>query len=388
MAKETKPSETYSRRSVLKQSSVGAASLGLVGVAPSVTRRERVAIARGGLDNEVRSTETVPRAWLRHEDALEPVQSRLSALLRRQKSFVNGVRVTAGDKSVGDTSYSKLEVQVDHDATAAQIASLPDSIGESPVSGSAAIKLTEIGVKRDPEQLVAGGCPSNQKYDSSFPGGYWIEQGSTVGTSGYEVYDQDKDRELMLTANHVVANDCSLGSGNTVTDHDGTTIGSGTNEGNYGTDWICLKSDSDNDWGQQIYSSGSKTSHDGYVTKNGAKVIDSKGYIVENFGSFTGYDSGTIAGRTESGSTGCVNLIDQAVVVNCQMGDGDSGGPIWFDNSDGTFVIGHNSLYKDNGSKSCQGLSGDYGPKSWTFPFFRIQSNNAHLEVLGSEYSG
>lgn len=358
--------------------------------------REEVVIARGGPDDEPRSTELVPVTWKQHEDAIEKIQAALSKRYRQEKDFVNGIRLRTSNSSIDGFSFSQMEFQVSSDATHSQIQTLPESITNAPFSltnkapeaSSEEIQVQEMSVKKDPDLLATGSCPDSKETDDLFPGGYWIENSNgSSGTSGYRVYDSDSGEQTMLTANHVVSSGCSLGTGDDVFDHKGNRIGNGTSIGNYGTDWILLGSGIDYSWADKIYNGSSEKGITGWVTSDGAKVIDSKGHTCHNFGGLTGHDTGTIAGRSVSGSTGCVNLIDQAVTVNCDFGDGDSGGPIWFENSDGNWIIGHGELYKNDGSMNCQGINGDYGNKVWTFPFFRIKSNNSNLYV-GSEYNG
>lgn len=377
-----------SRRGLLQYSAGVISSAALVGITSAKPGDTEYVIARGGKNNEPRSVRNVPARWATHEQVIERVREKL-AKKYKDHTGVLSVGLTPSAKSIRGHSFSKIEYRVRPGMSQRRLSNLPNNVTGIARSRSN-LEVSSTATKEIETNLSLGDCASNKKTDTPFPGGYWIEHntsnGTSIGTAGYAVWHTNDEKWYMLTANHVLTpGDCSLGDGREVQDINNNTIGYGSSIGNYGLDWILI--DPTVDVSSAIYT-GSRQAVSGWVTKDGCKWIRDQNKTVENYGSFTGHSSGEIKEIFSWATQGCVNMVDQGVKVSCRTGEGDSGGPIWFDNSDGKFIIGHNSFFPKNSSKSCTPLgSGKYGPYTKTFPFFRIANNNP-VVVPDRAYSG
>lgn len=397
----TDESTNVRRRNVLKTIGAGAISTTSLVRAASAENKTEIVIARGGPDDEPRHTEEVPTKWFDHSQAIETARDRLVHQLKARE-FVNGFSLTNSVEKIEDIHYSQIELTVDTGTSDEELAALPSTLEQAGVNVPAGVVVTDITIRRESKQLTAAVCTDNQKNDEPFPAGYltkaFFDGGDTeaISTAGYRVYDDDVDEERMLTANHILRkgglDNCGLSEGKDLYDYanPANLVGTGTSKGNYGTDWILLDpavslSDEDGaDAYAYLYENfNGKQKVDGWVTKDGADYLMGAEEIVENYGSLTGWSTGYIENLDETASGGCVNLFLEGVKVSCVTGAGDSGGPVWWDDSgSGRFIIGHNSLFPSNTTKQCSPIGeAKYGEYGVFYPFFRIHDNNFELKL-------
>ncbi|WP_226023635.1 hypothetical protein [Halomicrobium salinisoli] len=406
------------RRDVIQKLGAGTTATLLVGTASAQVRaqaggeQEEIVIARGGLDDEPRSTERVPATWKRHEDALDQLQNVLGPRFVEKQDFVNGLRITRSNDSIDEYNLSKLEFQVSPSASERQVSSLPRSLPTAktkvnldlPSMVENNVQVQEISVKRDAERVGSTivqdqGIFANRDTiecgkltDEWFCGGWLLNTPKSFATAGYRVRDTNKNKDMMMTANHILTTDCEVKDNVKVHDHNGNHVGTSTSQGHKGVDWTLLESSDNFNWSNQIdrgYPDG-LDSIDGWVTKEGAQSINSRGDDVHRFGVGSGHSQGPIKGLGESNYESCQNFYLNAVTTGASVANHDSGGPHWFENSDGTFIFGQQSLGTGDGPQvqTCSSSGEDAFATSWFYPFFRIKQDNPHLRIAGLEYNG
>ena len=361
------------RRSALKrggQSLVALASVsGHLGFSPR-GRSTRIVAARGGLSARPRVTRTVPSKWYDHQRALRRVLERLRTRFENDAN-VRGLSYVPSERTAEGFPYCRPEITVYPTADQSRIAELPQSLKEVGVHVPAAIVNTDISIRRANGAFVYNGFDCEQhltRYPTS-GGLYFQNSHGYFGTTGFRVYDQTD--EYMYTANHVVASgNCRCCVPNdSVFDATGVLIGT-VDDGSKLTDWITLRGK----WDKRIWRGNRMIDVDGWVTRDGLDSLLGETSAIRQRGVISGFQTGTLTAiGAVNNSPSCTEIYGPSVRLNFPgyVRDGDSGGPIWWPNVDGNYLITVLSGSENRGTYSKCGVGGDRGNPAYGYAVWR-----------------
>lgn len=373
------------RRSFMK--GIGAGTVGLLTsgvsiVAGSTDGNVRIVTARGGPKNEVRDTQKVPSKWLANEQAIDTVHRKLRKKLLANDS-VQAVYLGVSDRTDGGVYYSEPVISVKYDASQAEFDRLPDSLAEAGVDRPKQAVVSGIQKERS-RQPRHGNC-TGTAHPYSFDGGLYVSPGSGYGTGGFRMYNDGK--EYLLTARHVAVDGCTIDTSAKLYDKNNELIGT-VADGHKNHDWVVVKCDSSRNLSNDIwYDGGKNIAVSGHKTNNGLKALKGQTDAVQSQGVTTGYTTGTVTGQNFTGSNTdaphyCTRFIDNGVRVRTDSSKGDSGGPTWEPQDDGTaHVVTFLSLLYGNttGTTSdCGGGTNDVWSARVGWPIWRIVNNNPY----------
>lgn len=383
------------RRKVLKKIGAGGALTLPNTVVGKSSNSVRIAVVRGGTNKRPVLTKKVPKEWHAHEKSIEHLLKSVVNPLLEEEYVVGGSLVNSNREKDG-LAYSQIKVELTEDASQAQLESIPDSLEEAGVNVPKEVKVTNIVTERSPGKLELGGCYADSTEDPS-PGGRAVEaEGGGSGTSGFRVTDTSNNTQYLFTANHVLADGCQIcaspnctgGKDEGLYDVEFNYLGEGTGKNDVDHDWILVDSDSGVDYSDKIYTySDTKDTVDGYLTHDGEDYVQSNNEVVEKFGNTTGYSYGYVKETDKYVSAGCIYMFYKATKISTDMGDGDSGGPIYvdWDSDETTAVYGVNQMYGGDTStvENCDGNDATVGTFQNFYPFFRVASNNSYTTGSG-----
>lgn len=374
----SRSSET--RRSMLKKS--GLTAFGLSGFIKklgisSFNPSTRIVAARGGPNAEPRVTRKVPKKWLKHQQALRKVVERLRTKYE-SKDFVGTLCYVPSERMDGGVYYGQPEISVRPDADPSLVEKLPETVEDSNVKKPDSLVVSDIKIRRmNGEFALMNVDCYDEVTNSLFPGGlYFRNDNYKFGTSGFRV--SDGSDEYMYTANHVVkGGNCSCCVPDArVYDTVGNYIG-WVHDGHKTHDW-CIIDDCCEEWSNRIQFEERSVSVDGWVTKSGVDYLEGHNGAIRQQGVISGYQEGQVKGNQASYyNFGCIKMFGKAVKVGipAQTRSGDSGGPIWWPNSDGNYMITVLTGAETNGSYSGCGVSGSYGNPSYGYSVWRTFNN-------------
>ncbi|NHN42980.1 hypothetical protein G9C85_15270 [Halorubellus sp. JP-L1] len=344
-------------------------------------RRTRIVTGRTGPKGDPVATRKVAKKWLQHQRAVREVTDSL-----RQKLESN--------PPVGSVSYDATTNMINGCYTAAPTISLvpsasPDAMALMPKTVEEAIGRSDSRLLHEEIQIrKMNGQFRNTDVDcyrgvtsSPFKGGLQIKDNdsTSVGTAGFPVYDGDFNH-YMYTANHVIRDDCEVPTGDLVTDADSDALGFVDN-GHKTHDWIVI-GDRYADYSNYIKYDEGEQSIDGYASQNGMDSIQGTRGTCKMQGITSGYQDCYVKGGGASyawpGS--CVKMFGSATKMGVPDSerDGDSGGPIWWEDGSDNLVVGNitGTETKDFTFSSCGG--GEGGSPMYTYPFWRVANNTSY----------
>lgn len=373
------------RRRFIKGIGAGTAGLlagGAFATTGTAQRNTRIVTARGGPKDEVRDTQKVPEKWLAHERAMEAVHAKLSNKFLKKDS-VQAVYLGVSNRTDGGVYYSEPVLSVKHDATQAEFDQLPDSLAEAEFSQpkGAVVSTIQKEHSRPPRHAACTGTV----HPYSFDGGLYVSPGGgSYGTGGFRMYNDGE--EYLLTARHVAVDSCSVDTSAKLYDHNNDLIGS-VADGHKNHDWVLVKADSSRDLSNDIwYDGGKNIAVSGYKTNDGVKALKGQTNAVRSQGATTGYTYGTVGGQNFTGSNldephYCTRFVDNGVRIETSSSQGDSGGPTWEPQDDGTaHVVTFLSLLYGNttGSTNSCGGTNDIWSDRIGWAIWRIVNNNPY----------
>jgi hypothetical protein len=281
----------------------------------------------------------------------------------------------------GGVYYCQPEISVRPDATAEEIATLPESLKESQVRVPNDLVVSDIAIRRmNGEFTLADVDCYDEVTDSPFPGGLKIKTSTSssyqMGTSGFMVFDDTS--EYLYTANHVLMDDCDccIASSHAYDDND-NDLGY-VSDGHKNHDW-CVVERSDGGYGNTIQYEENEIELHGWVTENGIDSLQGDTDAIRQQGVISGYQTGTVKGDQASFyDFDCVAMSGTAVKLGFPdyAREGDSGGPYWWPNSDGNWAITvHTGFEEGDGTYSGCGHSGEKGNPAYGYPVWRTFNN-------------
>lgn len=378
-SKKNNALDRYSRRTILKSSSVGALGLFALHNTPNFKtsdRNTRIVAARKGVKAEPAHTKKVPKKWLQHQETMRTVTGQLQKQFWN-KPFVGSISYTATDRMIDGVYYSEPEIAVRPGTTNYQLSQLPDSLDHIGVSQSDSLVGSNIKIRRMNGEPVTANVDCYPGVTSHFfPGGLEIRDASTseYGTGGCRATDGSND--YLYTANHVVADACHIATG-WIQDADGDSLGHGA-DGHKTHDWLMINDDSTS-YSDYIWYEEGVTRVDGYATQNGLESIQGQTGTLKFQGIISGYQDAHVKGGGASfgGPNGCVKWFGSATKIGMpDYGrEGDSGGPFWWPTSSGNYVVTVLSSMEIAGNYSGCSVSGKKGRPLYGYPFWRIANN-------------
>lgn len=340
MERDNRRPRTVSRRTALKIAGSGAVSLAGVGLVGATNNDDTVEITVSRNSEGPLKRKQVPRSWYNHLRQVRKVTGEISSEYNHRAGVIS-VGYVQGDERIGGKHSFAVEVEVNPDEFDGNI---PDQRENVPVTVT--------------ESATSGPIPACYNYDdySSVPGGVTLE-GDGLGTSGFKVTDDD-DNPGMLTANHLWGN-CA-DSGGQRAEQNGDFLGE------------VIDHDPDADFAVVDDQSSSKSLDDqikeedsfrweisGWKTDNGIADLIESGEDVRSMGVTTGLTKGPVKKKSRSpNGPSCIDLEGEAVKLDIDTGQGDSGGPTYtletFSGNQYAVVINIVNLLDDSyGTENC-----------------------------------
>lgn len=364
------------RRTVLGAIGAGAlAPFTRTATAGKIERSTRIVAGRSGESHEPIFTKTVPKRWLKHQQAVREVTKRLDRAYS-QRDYVGTTSYVASSRMRGGVRFSQPEIAVIPGTSQSMKEQLPDSVKAADIKGSSNLVVSDIKTREMNGDFIAQNvdCYRNVT-DSTFPGGLEIHDSdsSALGTAGFKVWKNGN--EYMYTANHVL-NDGSCAIADAGMDDANNNLLGYTVDGHKTHDWITV-SDASTTYDNTIQYDEGEITIDGYATQNGMESIQGEKGTLQFQGIVSGYQDAYVKGGGASAVAGCIKMFGSATKIGMSdyARDGDSGGPYWWPTSEGDLVVGVHSIGEDSGSYSGCGLSGDKARPCYTYPFWRVANN-------------
>jgi len=306
------------RRSVLGAIGVGA-SVPFVRTATAgkVDRSTRIVAGRSGENHEPVFTKTVPKQWLRHQEAVRKATKRLLDAYG-QRDHVGSISYVASTRMKDGVRYSQPEIAVAPGTPQSKKDQLPDSLKEAGVEEPSSLTVSDIKIREMNGDFIAQNVDCYRNItESNFSGGLEIRDhdSNALGTAGFKVWRNDN--EYMYTANHVL-NDgsCAVGEGG-MDDADNNLLGysndghSYTREGHKNHDWITV-SDYNTTYDNTIQYEEGEITINGYATQEGMESIQGERGTLQFQGIVSGYQDAYVKGGGASVSTGCIDMYGSA----------------------------------------------------------------------------
>lgn len=365
--------ESIGRRSVLERG--GRSLVALVSVPgplkiASLHRSTRIVLARGGASARAKVTRTVPTDWCDHQRALRRSLEHLWIQLH-ENPIVRGLSYVPSERRVGGVPYCRPEITVASTADQQQVAELPLSLAETNVHVPNAVTETDISIRRAHGSFAYNNFDCEQRL-ARYPtcgGLYFQNSHNYFGTTGFRVHDQRG--EYMYTANHVVMDgNCRCCVPNeSVYDAAGVLIGT-VDRGSELSDWITLRGV----WENGIWRGDERVNIDGWVTRDGLDSLLGESSAIRQRGVISGFQTGTLTGiGTLTSGPSCVGISGPNVRMDFpkDVRDGDSGGPIWWPDESGRYVITVLSGSETRGQYRRCGTTGDRGNPAYGHAVWR-----------------
>jgi hypothetical protein len=339
-----------------------------------------IAVARSGPENEPARTAEVPQKWHDHNEAIWDVHEVLGPILM-ENEFIFDVFLGRSERTIDGLGYLQYTVEFYDTATRAERSSVPDDLTETEVPIPDDIQVTSIRKTETTGEISAQNC-AGQVSPDPYHGGVILD-GHGWGTSGYRMED-GSGNEYMVTANHVVAPNCSVDNGFVPVADNGDQIG-GVHDGHKNHDWALVGVDSSSgiqDLSKQIwYNGGFTTTIKAWKPKAGLNYIIGQNGQVWKQGRMTGWDTGVLRGigscATDNKVPPCVRMDCAGVKVEVPNTGGDSGGPLWDQDDGGAEVISQISLGNElTGNTVCNGR--DVKKYAYGWPTYKIVANNPY----------
>jgi hypothetical protein len=301
-----------------------------------------IVTARSGPENSPEATAMVPVKWHKHNQAIWDVHNEIGPGLA-ELPFVFDVYLGRAEQTIGGLGYLQYVIEVLESATEEERDQLPDDLKETGADIPDDLVISSIRKQETSGEAKPLNC-SGQFSTDPYHGGLMLN-GKGVGTSGYRM--TDGSNEYMMTANHVVASGCNVDIGFTPDTITGDGIGP-VHDGHKVHDWAIFGVDQSSgitDISNKIWYDGNyNTSIDGYKTQSGLNQMIGKNGQVWKQGQVTGFHKGVLRGTGSWGGTGCILMDGKGVKVEVPTGEGDSGGPLWDQDSGNAYVISQISV--------------------------------------------
>lgn len=362
------------RRSILRVGASAVAAPTIGGVVTGAEETEIVTARSGPASPE--ETATVPVKWHNHNQSIWEVHNEIGAGMA-ELPFVSDVFLGRAEQTIGGLGYIQYVIEVLESATEEQRDQLPDDLEETGADIPDDLVVSSIRIEETSGEVEALTC-SGQFSTDPYHGGLMLN-GQGVGTSGYRM--TDGSNEYMLTANHVVASGCNLDTGFTPETITGDDIGP-VQDGHKIHDWALFGVDQSSgitDISNKIWYDGNYiTSVDGYKTQSGLNQMIGQNGQVWKQGQVTGFHKGVLRGigSWARGPNDCIRMDGAGVRAEVESGAGDSGGPLWDQDSGGAYVISQISIgVEDTNNYICNTELDKYAV-GW--PTYKIVNNNPY----------
>lgn len=299
----------------------------------------------------IHKQEKVPKAWYEHLQIVRDVQSEL----KQKYADAPGVKEVArvrGDDKFGSFRNFNVRITVDSESVGANIPQSVDGVQ---------ITTTE---QKDGGPTACGGFTGNI---NPAQGGIGC-QGDSYGTLYLGVNKESSNADdLVLTAAHLWGECTSIGGDDLYQggDHYGTV-----EDYDHRADFATVDGD-DGTFGDEesvgeIKDENGDWPVDAWYGDSGIDSLISKGEdgrTVYQMGTTTGLTSGVLTANNVGNTwSSCIDYYDNGVQYDIRNAEGDSGGPVYTHNSDGTkaVLVCMNSYgYSSTGNTiSCRGYSG------------------------------
>lgn len=303
--------EAVSRRTALKVAGSGAVSLAGVGLISAAKNDDTVEITVSRNSEGPLKRKRVLQSWYNHLQQVRKVTDEVASEYNHRAGVISVGYVQGEDRIGGKRSFA-VEVEVNPDEFDG---SVPEQRDNVPVTVT--------------ESATSGPMPACYNYDdfSSVPGGVTLE-GDGLGTSGFEVTDENDDSG-MLTANHLWG--ICADSGGERAEQNGNFLGEVISH-DTDADFAVVDDQSDSkSLNDEIKQEGSvRWDISGWKTEDGiADLIESE-EDVRSMGVTTGLTKGPVKKKSQRPyNPSCIDLEGEAVKLDIDTGQGDSGGPTY-----------------------------------------------------------
>lgn len=317
-----------SRRTALKVGGSGAFTLTGVGLVGASTSDDTVKITvTRNREGPVRQKE-VPQSWYDHLQHVEDVLQRVKEKYYSQKG-VETIAQIRGEESFSGKHGFQIRVGIDKEEFKGD---LPDSKESVPIKTIEAMP-TGLGACQgvdDSIDPVLGGVVVEEEAGTSC-GGF----GSTFTT----VYDKVVNANRMLTAGHLFEA-CSNDITGEAAEQGGLNFGQ-VDRYDANADWATItpQDKSITDPSKIREGDGDEYEVNAWYTDSGISDLISTGETTYQLGTTTGRTSGTVEANNVSDGFDCVNFEGEGVECDITNAEGDSGGPVYTYNTDGTKAV-------------------------------------------------
>lgn len=366
------------RRKVLKAISGTAAVPLVTRTVTGTTDNETVKIitARGGPNDEPIERKTVPAVWRNHELAMRQVNAQIA---RRYGHLPNVVSVARGPstRSHNGFRFTQQIIRVQAGTSSSVRPRLPSTLDVADVSVPSSVVVRDVRIEEvsDRPTLTASPCTGKESPDP-YPGGLFLgrAQAADFGTAGYRVYDNST--EYVLTANHVLTDDCKVANsrGEKYNDIDLGAVA----DGHAVHDWALVPPRSFQSIKNAIWTESGEWPITGYKTRSGLEALIGEDVVLKKQGVMTGYLDATLESIDDCSSTTCVRMDCEGFRVNSYAAKGDSGGPVWeFASGGDALIVGHGVFGRNSlGTGTCS--STEVFDKAIGWPAYKIVNNNPY----------
>lgn len=347
------------------------AGVGIVGASTEDTTK--ITVTRNS-EGPVRRKQ-VPQSWYDHLQHVNDVLQSVKEEYFSQKG-VETICQVSGEETYGGKKGFNIRVEIDKDNFEGEI---PDS---------------KRGVDINTIESMPKGLGACQGIDDSIDpvlGGVVVEEEAGTSCGGFgstftTVYDEVVGADRMLTTGHLFGA-CSNDINGTAVEQGGRDFGH-VDRYDANADWatIAPNNKSMTNTSKIREGDGDEYEVNAWYTDTGISDLDSSDETVYQLGTTTGRTSGIVEGNNLSDGFNCVNFEGEGVECNITNAEGDSGGPVYTYNSDGTkavlvcmyqMYVNHSGSTRDcNPDGPCASASLNEAPTMRGYSFDDLEENH------------
>lgn len=318
--------QRISRRAALKRMGAGAAlsSVGFIGTAVG-KNTVKTTVTRNG-DGPVRRKE-VPQSWHDHLQQVDDVIQQMKDEYYSQKG-VETIAQVRREETFGGKRGVQVRVEINEESFEGD---LPDSQENIPID---VVEAMSTGL---------GACQGIDESIDPVLGSAVVEEDAGTscgfGSTFMTVYDYDVDANRMLTCAHLFEA-CLNGISEEAVEQGGSDFGK-VDRFDANADWATITPQDKNtsDPSKIREGDGEEYEVNAWYTDNGISDLISTGETAYQLGATTGQTSGTVEANHVSDGFDCVDFDAEGVECGITNAQGDSGGPVYTYNDDGTKAV-------------------------------------------------